>query len=95
MSYQNTHFRKKANLWIRYSMKRNICLAYTPDNPTFYSLSPITGLILELCDEKPQEVIEKAFFEALGPGLSSKEAKDQLIKGLELLQSEGLIEFVT
>lgn len=95
MAYQDGYFRKKVNLWIRYIVKKNTYLVYTPDNPTFYSLNPITSLILELCDEKPHEVIEKTFLEALGSSVTVEEAKDHFIKGLELLQAEGLIEFVT
>ncbi|MEG3843337.1 hypothetical protein [Microcoleus sp. herbarium14] len=94
MSYQNSCYRKKANLQIRQIAETDTCLIFAPDNANLYSLDLSAWLIFELCDGKSQEEIEKTFLEAVASTLTNEKARSYFNEGLNSLLEDKIIELV-
>jgi hypothetical protein len=72
-----------------------ICLVFTPDNPTLYSLNSTAWLIFELCDGRRLDELENAYYEVVEPLVSREDARREVGRGIEQLEHKGLIQWVS
>ena len=88
------YYRKTANLRVRPVHEMELCLVFTPDNPSLYSLNPTAWLIFELCDGGRLEDLERAYYDVVEPHLSRDEAREELQRGIADLERKGIVEHV-
>jgi hypothetical protein len=68
-----------------------ICLVYTPDHPKLYALNPTAWLVMELCDGRDAESLERDYYAAVEPCRSREGAKLELERSLADLVKKGIV----
>jgi hypothetical protein len=94
VSFPNGCFRKTRHLRIRPLPEREVCLVYTPTNPSLYTLNATAWVVLELCDGRSLPALQKAFHSAVEPLMSEPEATQYLLASLRDMIKKSIVEVV-
>jgi hypothetical protein len=94
VSYRNGCFRKTRRLRIRPVPEREVCLVYTPSSPNLYTLNATAWVVLELCDGRSLSALKRAFYSAVEPLMSEREAAEYLLVSLRDLVEKSIVEVV-
>src|SRR6266436_7810413 len=94
VSYRNGCIRKTRHLRIRPVPELETCLVYTPKYPNLYALNATAWVVLELCDGRSLRDLEEAFYRAVEPLMSARDAAEYLAASLGDMIEKSIVEVV-
>jgi hypothetical protein len=91
--YRQGCFHKSEGLRVRLVEEMDVCLVYTPLKPRLHTLNLSAWLVLEMCDGRSLRSLQRAYYAAIEPSRSQKEANLEVKEVLDYLLSNGVIAF--
>lgn len=92
MSSQRCRYHKTSDIRVRPVPEMDVCLVYTPSHPKLYTLNPTAWLVMELCDGRDWNSLERKYYAAIEPVRSRQTAQTELEQALNDLIEMGIVQ---
>ena len=91
MSFPAGCYRKTPNIRVRPVHELELCLVFTPDDPNVYSLNPSAWMVMELCNGRNWDELEKAYRDAVQGFGPVENLTEELADAVRDLEAKGIV----